>query len=165
MSQPAPIVFQAKVTPHRSLGPNGVRWVVGLLCGFSGLISLGLWWAGAWPVVGFNGAEIGLAIWLLRRNAQSAGSTEMLILSSAGLRVVTTDPSGRCQERVLQPGWLRTVLIEEPHRPPILWLIDRAQRLRVGAELAETELRGLALALNTALDRLQRPHFDNPQLR
>ena len=159
------IVFEALVTPHRSLGRQGMRWVVGLLCGFSTLISAGLWWAGAWPVVGFNGAEIGLAIWLLRRNARSAAATETLILSGASLRIMRMDASGVKTERVLQPGWLRAVLIDDVHRPPSLWLLDRQDRLRVGAGLTDAEVRGLNRALTAALDRLQRPAFDNPQLR
>lgn len=158
-------MFEALVTPHRSLGRHGMRWVVGLLCGFSGVISMGLWWAGAWPVVGFNGAEIGLAVWLLRSNARNGAASEVLILSGASLRIVRTDAAGEREERVLQPGWLRTVLLDDPHRSPVLWLLDRQTRLRVGASLSEAEVRSLHRALTTALDRLQRPGFDNPQLR
>ncbi len=161
----APVVFEALVTQHRSLGRHGMRWVVGLLCGLSTLISAGLWWAGAWPVVGFNGAEIGLAVWLLRRNARHAAASEVLVLSGAALRIIRTDAAGVTDERVLQPGWLRTVLIEDTHRSPVLWLLDRQTRLRVGAGLGEAEVRGLHRALEAALCRLQRPEFDNPQLR
>jgi len=142
-----------------------MRWVVGLLCGLSLVISVGFWWAGAWPVLGFAGLEIGLAVWLLRRNARGAAASESLALSSTALRIVRTEPDGTSHERVLSPGWIRTVLIDDPHSPPILWLMDRENRVRVGAELGEAELRGLAAAIDTALDRLQRPRFDNPQSR
>ncbi len=157
-------VWEAVIIPHRSLGRTGMRWVVGLLCGASALISAGLYWAGAWPVIGFNGLEIGLAILLLRHNARRAGTTEMLILAPDGLRIVRTGPDQRRTERVLQPGWLRCV-IEERSGTPALWLVDRGYRMEVGAELAEGEKRDLASALTGALQRLQTPRFDNPQLR
>jgi len=157
-------VWEAVIIPHRSLGPTGMRWVVGLLCGLSGVISVGLYLAGAWPVIGFNGIEIGLAILLLRHNARRAGTTELLMLAPGGLRIVRTGPSQRRTERVLQPGWLRCVL-EERAGTPALWLVDRGFRMEVGAELAEGEKRDLAAALEAALQRLQAPRFDNPQLR
>ncbi len=157
-------VWEAVIIPHRSLGPAGMRWVVGLLFGFSAMISAGFYWAGAWPVLGFNGAEIGLAVLLLRHNARRAGTTEMLLLASDGLRIVRTGPDRRRTERVLQPGWLRCVL-EERHGGPALWLVDRGFRMEVGAELAEGEKRDLAAALEGALQRMQAPRFDNPQLR
>ena len=157
-------VWEAVIIPHRSLGRTGMRWVVGLLCGASAVISAGLYWAGAWPVVGFNGIEIGLALLLLRHNARRAGTTETLILASDGLRIVRIDPERRRTERVLQPGWLRCVL-EERHGTPALWLVDRGFRMEVGAELAEGEKRDLAAALGRALRQMQAPRFDNPQLR
>ena len=163
-SPAAPPVWEAVIIPHRSLGQGGLRWVVGLLCGASALISAGLLWAGAWPVIGFNGLEIGLAVWLLRRNARRAGTTEMLLLAPDGLRIIRTSPAGHRTERVLQPGWLRCHM-EERAGTPALWLVDRGFRMEVGAELAEGEKRDLARALGQALAGLQTPRFDNPQLR
>ena len=160
----APPVWEAVIIPHRSLGPRGLRWVMGLLCGLSALISAGLYWAGAWPIIGFNGLEIGLAVWLLRTNARRAGTTEMLLLSSDGLRIVRTTPAGRRTERVLKPGWLRCT-VEQRAGVSVLWLVDRGFRMEVGAELAEAEKRDLASALERALRGLQAPRFDNPQLR
>lgn len=168
-SIPAPPVWEAVIIPHRSLGPHGLRWVLGFLCTASAVISAGLWWAGAWPVICFNAVEIGLAIWLLRRNARRAGTTEVLVLAQDGLRIVRTDPAGRSTERVLQPGWLRCTIEERAGSDragtPALWLTDRGFRMEVGVELAEREKRDLAVALDRALDRLQRPRFNNPQLR
>ena len=125
----SPAVFEAVIIPHRSLGRFGMRWVVGLLCVLSGGISVGLWFAGAWPVIGFNGAEIGLAILLLYRNARRAGSCEMLILSDQGLRIVRTTAQGRRSERLLRGGWVSSYIEERPGRTPALWLRDRAVQM------------------------------------
>lgn len=157
--------FEAMIIPHRSLTRSGLRWLVGIICLLSTGISLGLWFVGAWPVIGFNGVEIALAVFLLRRNARASRASEMLLLSDAGLRIVRTDMGGRRAERTLQSAWLRAGLEERPGRTPALWLSDRGGRMEVGAELGEAEKRDLAAALSAALYRHRHPIFDNPQLR
>ncbi len=157
--------FEAVIIPHRSLTRAGLQWLVGIICLLSTMISVGLWFIGAWPVIGFNGAEIALAVVLLRRNARASRASEMLLLSDEGLRVVRTDMGGRRVERSLQPSWLRAELEERPGRTPALWLADRGGRMEVGAELGEAEKRDLAAALALALHRHRNPTFDNPQLR
>ena len=157
--------FEAVIIPHRSLTAAGLRWLVGFICLLSTMISLGLWYIGAWPVIGFNGAEIALALVLLRRNARASRASEMLLLSEEGLRVVRTDMAGLRVERRLQSAWLRAELEERPGRVPVLWLSDRGGRMEVGAELGEAEKRDLAAALAAALYRHRNPRFDNPQLR
>lgn len=157
--------FEAVIIPHRSLGRVGLRWLVGFIVLLSTGISAGLWFVGAWPAVLFNGAEILLAVVLLRRNARAAQASEILLLSPAGLRIVRTDVGGCRTERMLQSGWLSAVLEERAGRAPALWLSDRGQRMEVGAELGEIEKRDLAAALREALYRHRNPVFDNPQLR
>ena len=159
-----PPLFEATLSPHRSLGPAGVRWVAGSLCLLSAGISAGLWIVGAWPVIGFNAAEILLVVLLLRRNARAARATETLQLSEAGLRIVRTGMDGRRWERRLDGAWLTAVLEERPGRTPGLFVSSRGLRVEVGAELGEAEKRELAAALREALRRQQNPVFDNPQL-
>lgn len=157
--------FEAVIIPHRSLSRVGLQWLVGFICLLSTMISVGLWFIGAWPVIGFNGAEIALAVVLLRRNARASRASELLLLSDEGLRVVRTDMRGCRAERTLQPAWLRADLEERPGRAPALWLSDRGSRMEVGAELGEAEKRDLAAALALALHRHRNPRFDNFQLR
>ena len=162
---PSPVAFEAVIIPHRSLGPEGFRYLVGFIVLVSLGISIGLWCIGAWPAVGFDVTEISIAVLLLRRNARATRASEMLLLSNDGLRIIRTDHAGRRTERTLQPAWLRTDLEERPGRAPALWLANRGMRMEVGAELGEAEKRDLAEALNLALHRHRNPVFDNPQLR
>lgn len=158
-------VFEAMIVPHRSLSTRGLRVLVGFICVLSGGVSTGLWFVGAWPAMGFFGAEIGLAVGLLRWDARRVRASEMLLLSDAGLRVVRTDARGRRSEQVLQAAWLGVMLEERPGRVPALWLTNRGRRTEVGAALGEEEKRDLAEALRAALQRWRHPVFDNPQLR
>jgi uncharacterized membrane protein len=157
--------FEAIITPHRSLGPVGLRNLIAFLLILSAAISTGLWFAGAWPVIGFNGAEIVLAIVLLRRNARDRHSVERLILGDAGFFILRTDARGRIWERRLNTAWLNAVIEERQGRAPLLLLVDRGRQHEVGAYLGADEKRDLAQALRSAFHRHRNPVFDNPQLR
>lgn len=164
MSDPA-VTFEAVIIPHRSLGRRGLRWIAVSMAGLSGLVSLGLWMAGAWPVIGFTGLEAAAAVWLMRRHALGPRGSEMLLLSGAGLRVIRVDGKGRRTERVVDVGWLRADLDDRRGRVPALMLRGGGVALEVGAALGEAEKLSLAESLGDALERQRRPTFDNPQLR
>ncbi len=161
-----PLSFEAVIVPHRSLSRRGLYVVIGVISALSALISFLCWRLGAWPVVGFNGAEIGFALLALNWHAASARrASEVLLLGEDGLRVVRAGAGGRREETVLPVGWLRVVLEERRGRVPALLVLAQGARLEVGAALGEEEKRSLAAALADAIERLRHPVFDNPQLR
>ena len=158
------LLFEAVIVPHRSLSPRGLRILLTAIAGGCALTALRFWLIGAWPVIGFSVAEVGLAAWLLRLNAQRARGSELVLLSERTLRIVRTDPEGRQQERVLPSAWLNVLLEEAPGRIPRLLLAVRQQREEIGKVLGEAAKRELAQALRAALHRARNPQFDNPQL-
>jgi uncharacterized membrane protein len=158
-------VFEALITPHRSLSPRGLRTLIFIICGLCCLSSTVFFLLGAWPVVGFCGGEILLAVLLLRLNARGQRASEHVALSGAGLRIVRTDAQGKHQEMTLEPGWLRLSLEERPGRVPRLLLMANGRRTEIAASLGEAEKRDLAAELEQALHRWRHPVFDNPQLR
>jgi len=164
-AEPEEVMFEAVILPHRSLSPRGLRRVIVAVCGLSVLITTFFFVMGAWPVLGFSGAEVGLAVALLRWNARAGRASEMLLLTGSGLRVVRTDAAGRRTERDLPAAWLNVVLQESPGCVPALWLVSHAVREEVAKNLGEAEKRDLAAALRAALHRRRNPVFDNPQLR
>lgn len=160
-----PIVFEAEVRPHRSLSAAGMRRVLGFVLTVSLCTTSVFWWLGAWPVAGFNGGEILLAMVLLRVHARAGRQRELLQLSGSSLRVLRTDAQGAQIEHSLPPHWLRVDLAERQGRVPGLYLQAQGRRLEVAAALGEPEKRDLAQALSDAIHRLRNPVFDNPQLR
>jgi uncharacterized membrane protein len=157
-------LFEAMIVPHRSLSPRGLRRLIGLICVLCGLTAVRFWLIGAWPVVVFSVAEVGLAVLLLRINARQVRASELILLTDRTLRVVRTTAAGRRAERELSPGWLNVTLEETPGRVPRLLLVARGVREEIGAALGETERRDLARALQEALHRARNPRFHNPQL-
>ncbi len=162
---PEQIVFEAEVVPYRSLSPRGLRRLLGGIAAVSLCTTTVFWWLGAWPIAGFNGGEILIALVLIRTHARSMRQRELLLLSDQSLRILKTDAAGRASERSLSPGWLNVRLQERPGRVPGLYLSSRGQQVEVAAALGEPEKRDLAEALSDAVHRLRSPVFDNPQLR
>ena len=160
----SPTLFEAVIMPHRSLGTRGLRWLMGTLAALSVLVAIGLWIAGAWPVIGFTGIEAALAVWLLRRHASIAGHSEVLLLSDDGFRIIRS-VGGSCSEMTMPIGWLRSTLEERPGRAPALMLRGTGVTVEVATWLGEREKRDLANALRDALARQRNPVFDNAQLR
>lgn len=165
VAPPVPTVFEAVIVPHRSLPPQGLRALLVLLGGLSCFTMTILWLLGAWPVIGFSGAEIVVVIALIRMHARSTRAGELVLLSDRALRIVRTDARGCRQERVLEPTWLQVLLQERRGRVPALFLVARDAREEIGASLGEPQKRELAQSLAAALHRLRSPRFDNPQLR
>ncbi len=159
-----PVLFEAVIVPHRSLGRRGMRWLIGALASLSILVAVGLWLAGAWPVIGFTGLEVALAVWLLRRHAAIEGHSEVLLLSDDGLRIIRTQRGTRSEMQV-PVHWLRSTLEERPGRTPALMLRATGVAVEVATWLGESEKRDLAQSLAEALDRQRHPIFDNAQLR
>ncbi len=156
--------FEVLIAPHRSLSPRGLRLLIGLICGLCALTAFRFWLIGAWPVIAFSAAEVGLAVLLLRVNASRARASEMILLTDRTLRVVRTTADGRREERVLPPSWLNVTLEETPGRVPRLVLVARGVREEIGATLGEAERRDLARALSAALHGARNPRFNNSQL-
>jgi uncharacterized membrane protein len=135
------------------------------MAGLATLVAFRFWWLGAWPVVPFSLAEVGLVLLMLRLNNRQAKATELILLTEADLRIVRTEPSGRRRETVLPSGWLSVALEERDGRVPKLVLRHRGVSEEIAGALGEAQKRDLAASLTRALHRVRNPVFDNPQLR
>jgi uncharacterized membrane protein len=157
-------VFEALITPHRSLSRRGLHIIIALTCSVSSCVTLLFWWLGAWPIAGFNGAEVLLALVLLRAHARSARASEFLVLTARELCIQRTDSRGRRTEERLPSAWIGVSLEERQGRTPGLYVAAHGTRLEIASALGEPEKRDLARALTEALHRWRHPTFDNPQL-
>ena len=160
-----PCFFEAVIVPHRSLSRRGLFVLIGAIMGLSMATSTMFWLLGAWPIAVFNGAEITLALLLLRWNVRAARANEVIMLSPSALRVIRTTAAGVRSEVSLAPGWLQVELQERKGRVPGLFLAAQQRRIEVGASLGEPEKLDLAEGLRAALHGWRNPRFDNAQLR
>jgi uncharacterized membrane protein len=157
-------VFQATVRPHRSLTRKGVFIVIGCMLLASLTVTSMMALLGAWPVVGFNGADIALAIFLFWLNIRAARAVEVISLSASTLSICRTDIHGRRETLSLAPYWLNIVLEERTGTVPKLLLASHGAQTEIARQLGDAEKRDLAANLIRALNKWRNPTFNNPQL-
>ncbi len=167
MSATSPaILFEAHSAPPLALGDRGLLLLAGMLA-LGSLVTGTLFVVlGAWPVLGFTGAEGAMVIGLLllyRRRARRR--SELVLLTEEALTIRRRDNQGRPQVIRLDPYWARLRLQERPGRVSALHLVQRGAAVEIGQLLGEDDKRDLAEALGAALARYRNPVFDNPQLR
>jgi uncharacterized membrane protein len=159
------VLFEAITTAPPGLSASGLRLVAVVVVLFA-LVSGGVFAAiGAWPVLGFTGAEAALVLGLLalhRRGSRRA--MEMLRLADGRLTIERVDWRGRRETFEFDPFWARLSLEARPGRVSALLLRQRRTAVEVGQLLGEDQKQDLAAALAEALRRYREPVFDNPQL-
>lgn len=163
-ADPDALVFQAILTPYRSLSRRGAVTVVGLLLTLTLLLGLRFLLWGAWPVIIFSSAEVPLVTLLLMLNFRSARESETVLLSGTECRILQTNRRGQRREIKLPTAWLR-VSLQQGTGASRIELENRKQRLEVGAFLHEADRRALYEALRDAVFDVHHPTFDNPQLQ
>lgn len=158
-------MFEATVRPHRSLDKRGMTVLICCMMAGSLFVTSLMFLLGAWPVIGFNGADITLAVLLLWLNVRAARAREFLQLTEQKFIITRTDVRGKRVEISVPPYWLNVVLQERAGTVPKLLLTSRGNSVEVARQLGEEQKRDLAAALTRALHRWRNPVFDNPQLR
>jgi len=146
-----PVLFDAVLTPYRSLSPRGFAILMGTagLIGFAfgaGFIALG-----AWPIFGFCGVEWLLFYVFFRLNYRAARLQERIRMTRELMTIERRDPRGRVQSWSFQPYWLRVEMDDPPQHESQLALASHGRRLTIGSFLSPPERYELALALKAAL--------------
>lgn len=149
-------LFDAILTPHRSLPPRAFLLFMAALASLSFSVGLYFILSGAWPVFGFLGLEVFLVWGAFRLNYRSARQFERLVLTREALAVRRVTHYGEERAWSFQPAWVR-VEIEEPAEPdtPLL-LRSHGRRLSIGSFLSAPERVDLAKALRAALAEARR---------
>lgn len=150
-------LFEATITPHRSLGPEGFR-IMMALCGLAAaIVALRFIALGFWPVTGFLGFDI-LALYVAFRVSYSrARAFEEVRLTPLELLFRRVSHRGERQEWRLNPLWTR--LVRETHEEfglQRLALVSRGQRIVIAGALSPGERAHFADAFGAALSRVKR---------
>ena len=123
------------------------------ICLFSFAAGLACYLAGAWPVVGFLGADVLLIYFAFRINYRRAHMRETLQLTPDQLRVQRINHWGEIQTWDFQTYWLQVFLDEQADGENILTLRSHGRSLVIGSFLPPREREEVAEALRHALDR------------
>jgi uncharacterized membrane protein len=157
-----PVLFEARLTPHRSLPPAAFTVLMAAVIAVAfaaGAVSVAF---GAWPVTGFCGVELFLFWWLFRLNYRSAaGVSEWIRLTPGRLEVVRRERDRETGRWVLQPYWLNVALEgSESEGSGAVLLRSHGRVLALGRFLPPQERVRLKEALAAALARARASRFD-----
>ncbi len=152
-SPEAPLHFDARLTPHRSLGSRGfliVMIFVGLVSFGAGIVFAVM---GAWPVLGFFGLDVAAIYLAFRWNYQAARAYETVQLSDDMLKIRKVDARGKETAYVSQPYWARVQYDEDDEEDVAVEIASHGRRLTVGAFLSPEERIQFGEALRAELQR------------
>jgi len=143
--------FSARLTPYRSLGPEGFVLLMAIICAISFVAGVVFWLAGAWPVFFFFGLDVALIYWAFKLNYASARLYETVDLSGDELIVRRVAPGKAPQQWSFHPYWVRVEIEYDDETCGPLYLRSHGKRLQIGAFLAANERKEFAEALKGAL--------------
>lgn len=146
-------VWQATLTPHRSLNREGFYVLMGLVI-LVNMVVAGMFVAlGAWPIAGFAGLDVLLVWWAFRVNFADARKLERISITEHELVLDRESARHPPQQQRFVRRWVRVELEEDRERELIgsLLLVSGRTRVAVGEFLGPEERRTLAEALKSAL--------------
>jgi uncharacterized membrane protein len=149
-------LFDAILTPHRSLPPLGFAALIGVVAAVNIGLGVSFMLRGAWPIFAFCALDVLLFYVMFRLNYRSARMYERVRLLPGELIVERHDVAGRMQSWAFQPYWLRVAMDDPPRPDSQLVLRSHGQELAIGGFLSPAERLDLAEALRRAL-RAQAP--------
>lgn len=152
-----PVIFDAILTPHRSLSPRGFFVLMTAICAVSFVAGLGFFLMGAWPVVGFMGLDVLLVYGAFKLNFRAARMYETVRVTRNDLVVERVSPRGDAQRWRFQPAWLQILFDDPPAHDSQITLRSHGRRLIVGAFLTADERLDFARALAGAVAKANAP--------
>jgi uncharacterized membrane protein len=158
-----PMLFSARLTPHRSLSRTGFLVLMAFISAVSFAAGVAFLLMGAWPVLGFFGLDMLVIYWAFRVNFRRAAATEEISVTPLELRVRRVSHRGHVAEWVLNPLWVQ--LDQKVHAEfgiERLYLVSRGRRVSIGSFLGADEKASFAKALMAALQTAKRGITYNP---
>lgn len=148
-----PAAFEAVLYPNQPPSTSALVLLVVAVAGVALGVGIGFALAGAWPVSGFVGIELGLLIAALLWTRRGARYREHVRLDDTGLHVKAIAGNRLLREWRFEPYWVRVRLEPVRHGERLLQLSAHGRTLTLGRFLTSDERSDFAAALNRALGR------------
>lgn len=150
-------VFEAVITPQRSLSSRGLFLLMGFLIFVTTAVSVPFYLMGAWPVVGFLGLDLVLVYAAFRYHNATARAYERILLTRIELIFRSVSWRGRVRERRFNPAWARIVREDHPEfGTEKVEIVQGKARVEVAAALGREERGAFADAFQKALATAKR---------
>lgn len=150
-------LFAALLTPHRSLSPKAIRWVIAITCVFASIPGIAFYAMGAWPVVGLLGLDVLLLYWALTASLRDKDMFEEITLWPDALDIRHVTKKGRETALSFNPFFIRlSVVRDNEDRVTALKIVTREGETEIGRFLTPDDKASFADALGHALSRAKR---------
>jgi uncharacterized membrane protein len=152
MGHDEPVLFSARLRPHRSLSRASFLFVMGLVAAMSFATGLVFWLRGAWPVAGFAGLDLLVMWWAFRANFRAARVYEDVRLTPHTLLLSRVEVSGAEMQWRSNPMWTR-LLVDRDGEGVVtaLTLAYAGEKHPLGSFLGPDERTDFAFAFGNAL--------------
>jgi uncharacterized membrane protein len=152
-----PPLYHAVLRPHRSLGPQGFRIFMIVVCVISAVVSLPFFAMGAWPIVGFFGLDVLLLYIAFRWSYRTARAREEVAMTHFDLWVRKTSHWGEFSEWRFNPAWVRLHREEDDdYGLQRVAIAERQRLLDIGGFLAPDQRELFARDFGAALREAKR---------
>lgn len=156
-SQERPVLFDAVLTPSRSMPQHTARLVLVIVFSISFGVGLLFLSQGLWPIAGYFGLDALLLWWAFRASYRSGRLVEHLHLTDSVLTIARIHPNGTALHATMQPAWLRVEIDDPPRHDSQLRLTSHGREVIVGQFLTPEERLEVADALRAALHKARQP--------
>ena len=145
-------IFRALLTPHRSLGPTGFRWLMGIMVAASLICGLVFLSIGAWPIFGFFGLDALILYLAFKLNYRSGRAREEVSVSRTSLDIRQVAPSGKSREHRFNPFWARFAVSRHEEIGITRMAVEaQGQQVQIGSFLNPDDRESFAKAFGRAL--------------
>lgn len=153
-----PPVWRVRLWPHRSLSPEGFRWIMMLTAGGLCLPLVALAPTGAsLALAPYAAAAFGM-LWLFLKVSYLTGRlTEELLLWPDAIAVERREPMGKVRRWTANPYWVDIDTTNTREIQNYLTLRGGGRKIELGAFLTPEEREELAGELRRQINRLARP--------
>ncbi|MGN7959659.1 DUF2244 domain-containing protein [Brucella sp. 22210] len=150
-------IFEALLTPYRSLGRTGFTVLMAALIGCWLFVGTLFWSIGAWPIFGFFGLDVLLIYLAFRWNYRSARAREEISVSRAALHIRQYAPSGKMTAHQFNPFWTRFRVARKPDIGITNMSVEsRDKHVAIGSFLNPDDRENFATAFRAALAEARR---------
>ena len=147
-------LFAALLTPHRSLTPSAIRWVIAFTALMASIPGIAFFAMGAWPVVGLMGLDVILLTWALTASYTDKDAFEEITLWPDALEIRNVSKTGKETNFSLNPFMVRfSVSRDDEARITALKIVARDTEIEIGRFLTPDDKANFAAVFAPALHR------------
>ncbi|MBK8457980.1 MAG: DUF2244 domain-containing protein [Phyllobacteriaceae bacterium] len=150
-------IFDALLTPHRSLGRTGFLILMGAMLAAWAVVGAVTLAHGQWPVAGFFGLDVVALYAAFRWTYYTGRAREEVTLSRTRLAIRQIAPSGKAREHHFNPFWTRFRVERHPEIGVTAMTVSgHGRRVGVGGFLNPGDRESFSAAFQLALAQARR---------